>query len=84
MVVTMGAKRTKTTSGQGAVTLSVFGDGRYVTTWPGTELTVADVLAEHGVDVGGRRVAKNGITSGVDAVVRPGDELTLVPRVQGG
>jgi sulfur carrier protein ThiS len=66
------------------VTLTVFGDRRYTTTWPGTHMTVAEVLARHNVDVGGRRLAKNGHLVAADAVVVPGDELTIVPRVQGG
>ena len=74
----------RTEEKRGSVTLSVFGDRRYSMLWPGTNLTVADVLSETGVDPGGRRVAKNGHSAGVDTVVLPGDELTLVPRVQGG
>lgn len=66
------------------VTLTVFGDRRYTTTWPGTDLTVQDVLSEHGLDVGGRRVAKNGHAADLTTIVTAGDELTLVPRVQGG
>jgi hypothetical protein len=79
MVATMGTQERR-----GSVTLSVFGDRRYTTTWPGTDLTVAAVLAEHGVDVGGRRVAKNGLAVAGDATVLPGDEVTVVPRVVRG
>ena len=78
MLATMGKKE------RSEVTLSVFGDRRYTTRWPGTDLAVADVLSEHGVDVGGRRLAKNGHRADLTTVVTAGDELTLVPRVQGG
>lgn len=79
MLATIGTKNERD-----EVTLTVFGDRRYTSRWPGTDLRVEDVLAEHGVDVGGRRVARNGHTADLTTVVTAGDELTLVPRVQGG
>lgn len=65
------------------VTVSVFGDRRYRSKI-GAATTVADLLGEHGVETRGRRVAVNGHSVGVDAPVHVGDELTVVPRVQGG
>ncbi len=79
MLATIGANKERD-----EVTLTVFGDRRYTSLWPGTDLRVEDVLAEHGVDVGGRRVARNGHAADPTTIVTAGDELTLVPRVQGG
>jgi sulfur carrier protein ThiS len=65
------------------VTLSKFGaDRRTSPATPG--MTVADLLAEHGMAANGHRVARNGNPVALDATIHPNDELTIVPRVQGG
>jgi sulfur carrier protein ThiS len=66
------------------VTLTAFGQGRYRSKWSGTGMTVAEVLHEHGVEPDGRRVAVNGHRAGATTTLIEGDELTVVPRVQGG
>jgi len=66
------------------VTLSTFGEGRRTSRLTRPSTTVGDVLGEHGVDARGRRVALNGHVADLDRVVRDRDELTVVPRVQGG
>jgi sulfur carrier protein ThiS len=66
------------------VTMTAFGRGRYRSAWSGPGLTVADVLGEHGVEPNGRRVAVNGHGADGATTLLAGDELTVVPRVQGG
>jgi hypothetical protein len=66
------------------VTLSVFGAGKYRSRVQGSRTTAGDVLREHGVKPGAHRLARNGHTTTSEALVVEGDELTLVPRVQGG
>lgn len=69
---------------ESVATLSVFGGGKYRSKVSRTGTTVAEILGEHGVTANGRRLALNGHTTGTDSPVHQGDELTLVPRVQGG
>jgi sulfur carrier protein ThiS len=66
------------------VTLSTFGDGRRLSCLSRRPMTVEDVLREHGVHPEGRRVAVNGHTAGLDRVVQDRDQVSVVPRVQGG
>lgn len=66
------------------VTLSTFGESRRLSRLARTPMTVEDVLKEHGVEAKGRRVAVNGHTAGLDRVVRDRDQVSVVPRVQGG
>jgi sulfur carrier protein ThiS len=66
------------------VTLTVFGAGRRRSRVAGPEMTIADVLREHEVKPERHRLARNGVVAGADEIVRPGDELTLVPRIQAG
>lgn len=69
---------------EAVVTLSTFGVGRTVSRVSHPSMTVSDVLNEHGVDVEGRRIAVNGHNADLDSIVRERDQLTVVPRVQGG
>jgi sulfur carrier protein ThiS len=66
------------------VTMTAFGQGRYRSRWSGASMTVAEVLHEHGVAADGRRVALNGHAADGSTTLTVGDELTVVPRVQGG
>jgi sulfur carrier protein ThiS len=66
------------------VTLSVFGAGRHRSRISGSGMTVSDVLREHDVKPDGYRLARNGNPATTTEIVREGDELTLVPRIQGG
>ncbi len=65
------------------VTLSTFGEGRRHSRLS-PPMTVAELLAEHGVESNGRRVAVNGNVAGLDDLLKSEDEVTVVPRVQGG
>jgi sulfur carrier protein ThiS len=47
-------------------------------------LTLADALAEVGIDAGGLDVRVNGKDVEATASLGPGDLVTLVPRVKGG
>ena len=67
-----------------AVSVTSFGQGRFEATLPAEGATVAAVLELHGLETQGRRLAVNGRTAGAGTSVLEGDEVTLVPRVQGG
>ena len=73
-----------TTTEEAVVTLTTFGEGRRQSRISRSPMTVADVLSEHGVDAKGRRIALNGHVAGPDDVVKERDQLTIVPRLQGG
>jgi len=66
------------------VTLTAFGEGRRLSRLARTPMTVEDVLKQHGVQAKGRRVAVNGHSVGLDRVVQDRDQVSVVPRVQGG
>ncbi len=65
------------------VRITDFGNARYESEVGGDTLTVADVLHEHGVEAEGRRIAVNGHPASPSAPLVAGDELTIVPFVQG-
>ena len=67
-----------------AVQISSFGQGRYEALLPAPEATVAAAVGQHALETQGRRIAVNGQTAGLSTPVLEGDEVTLVPRVQGG
>jgi sulfur carrier protein ThiS len=67
-----------------SVTLCTFGEDRRQSRIKSPAMTVAELLAEHGVAPKGRRVARNGHAVGLDTVVRPDDQISVVPRVEGG
>ena len=66
------------------VRITEFGKARYESRLAGGTATVEDVLREHGVERGGRRVAINGHPVTSEAPVVAGDEITVVERVVGG
>ena len=72
------------TTEEAVVTLSTFGDARRRSRISRSPMTVSDVLNEHGVEAKGRRIALNGHVAGPNDVVKDRDQLTVVPRVQGG
>ena len=74
----------KTASNGTGVRITAFGAGRFQFHPLVEGATVADALRAHSVQAEGRRVAINGHPTRLDAGVREGDELTVVPRVQGG
>lgn len=67
-----------------AVRVTSFGEGRYQALLPPGKATVAEALAQHGVETTGRRLAVNGHPAETSSTVLEGDELTVVPRVRGG
>jgi sulfur carrier protein ThiS len=67
-----------------AVRVTAFGEGRRELALPGRQATVDDVLSAAGFEAKGRRVAVNGHAADARTTVREGDEVTVVPRVQGG
>jgi sulfur carrier protein ThiS len=67
-----------------AVRVTSFGEGRQVVRLPRREATVGMALQEAGVEPTGRRVALNGHPVSTGVGVLEDDELTVVPRVQGG
>jgi sulfur carrier protein ThiS len=64
--------------------ITAFGTGRFQHEPGEGRTTVADAMRAHGVQTEGRRVAVNGHPASLDADVLVGDEVTVVPRVQGG
>jgi len=68
---------------EAVVTVTAFGEGRYHSRWREPAMSVADVLGDHGLTANGRRVALNGHRVDLATPVVVGDELTLIPRVQG-
>ena len=66
------------------VTVTAFGNGRFVIPLPGGSATVADVLRDRRLETAGRRLAVNGRPAEIGTGVLEGDEVTLVPRVHGG
>ena len=66
-----------------AVTLTAFGHGRFESS-VAPDMTVSDVLREHGVQTNGHRVALNGHGATLDTPVKEQDQLTVIPRVVGG
>lgn len=67
-----------------AVRVTSFGEGRKTVRAPAEGSTVGSVLNTAGVDSGRRRVALNGHPVSLGTGVLEGDEITVVPRVQGG
>jgi len=65
------------------VRITEFGGSRYESRPTGGTATVEAVLREHGVEPNGRRIAVNGHAAGLNTPVVLGDEVTVVPRVQG-
>ena len=70
--------------GQIAVTVTSFGEGRFDARVPMHAATVAAVLESVGVEARGRRLALNGHSAAATVGVVEGDQVTVVPRVQGG
>ena len=66
------------------VRLTEFGRARFESRLTGGTATVEDILREHNVERGGRRVAVNGHPAAPGAPVTVGDEITVVERVIGG
>lgn len=66
------------------VRITSFGEGRKRVHVPAGTATVGSVLNVAGVDSGQRRVALNGHPVSLGAGVLEDDEVTVVPRVQGG
>ncbi len=67
-----------------AVHVTAFGQGKYDVDVPPASAVVGAVLARAGVDASERRVAVNGSSASMDASVIEGDEITIMPRVEGG
>lgn len=67
-----------------AVRVTSFGEGRRVVRVPAQEATVGLAIQEAGVETGGRRLALNGHPVDLGVGVVEDDEVTVVPRVQGG
>ncbi|MHC4140623.1 MAG: MoaD/ThiS family protein [Planctomycetota bacterium] len=66
------------------IRVTAFGTGRFQYEPKDQRATVGDALRTNGVETEGRRVAVNGHPANLDADVLVGDEVTVVPRVQGG
>ncbi|MGQ0720969.1 MAG: MoaD/ThiS family protein [Candidatus Eiseniibacteriota bacterium] len=73
-----------TVTKEAEVTLSVFGAERRRARVSEPSMTIGDVLRGHGVEPGEHRLARNGNPATATEPVREGDELTVVPRIQGG
>jgi len=69
---------------QTGVRIEAFGQGSYFLPTLEKSSTVGEVLGALGVAVQGRRVARNGHAADLGSSVMEGDEVTVVPRVQGG
>ena len=67
-----------------AVRVTAFGQGRKRVHLPAEAATVGSALNAAGVDSDRRRVALNGHPANMGAGVLEDDEVTVVPRVQGG
>ena len=67
-----------------AVRVTSFGEGRKRVRVPAGTATVGSVLSAAGVSSDRRRVALNGHPVNLGAGVLEDDEVTVVPRVQGG
>ena len=67
-----------------AVRITSFGQGRFEYLPPEGGAQVREALDAVGVEYAGHRLAVNGHPTSAEAVVVEGDELTSVPRVQGG
>lgn len=67
-----------------AVRVTSFGEGRQTVRVPVPGATVARALGEAGVKAAGKRVALNGHPVDTAVGIFEDDELTVVPRVQGG
>lgn len=68
---------------EAVVTLSTFGESRRRSRIS-RPMTVSDLLSEHGVEAKGRRIALNGHVADPTDVVKDRDQVSVVPRVQGG
>ena len=64
--------------------ITAFGEGRFEFPVMSGGATVADGLRAGSVETKGRRLAVNGHPADLGTRVRPGDEVTVVPRVEGG
>ena len=69
---------------EAVVTLSTFGESRRRSRISRSPMTVSDLLSEHGVEAKGRRIALNGHVADPTDVVKDRDQVSVVPRVQGG
>ena len=67
-----------------AVRVTAFGEGRKKVNVPVKAATVESALNAAGVSTGQRRVALNGHPVSAGAGVLEDDEVTVIPRVQGG
>jgi sulfur carrier protein ThiS len=68
----------------GEVNVTSFGQGTFKSRVAGGRTSVGEVLEEHGVEVEGRRIAVNGHHADASTTVLEGDQVSVVPRVQGG
>ena len=66
------------------VRVTSFGKGAFQFPMSDGRATVGEALRAHSVDVGMRRLAVNGHPAGVATPIEVGDEVTVVPKVQGG
>lgn len=66
------------------VRLIDYGRGQQELELPGGRANLDEVLRRRGVSTAGRRVAINGSPAGPGAEVVEGDQVSVIPRVQGG
>ena len=66
------------------VRITTFGEGRHEFAVMNGAATVGDGLRAGSIETKGRRLAVNGHPADLGTRIRPGDEVTVVPRVEGG